>query len=160
MNIRMQAVGNRGKARYLGWICALVVGCWSSAALATDPIYTPLFSRVASGGYDVVAYFTEQKPVKGRAKFKTGYMDAEWHFASQENLDRFIAEPAAYAPQYGGYCAYAVAHGSTAKTDPLAWTVHNGKLYLNYNKQIGKRWGADKDRLIVQGDANWPEVLR
>lgn len=159
MKTGMHAGGNRGKVRYLRWICVLVVASWASATLAKDPIYTPLFSRIASGGYDVVAYFTEQKPVKGSAKFTTKYMGAKWHFASQEHLDRFIAEPDAYAPQYGGYCAYGVAHGSTAKTDPFAWDLYNGKLYLNYNKAVGKRWRADKDRLIAQGDANWPEVL-
>ena len=132
----------------------------STAAWAKeDPIYTSYFSSAAAGGYDVVAYFTEARPVEGKKAFTTKYKDADWSFASQENLDKFTANPEMYAPQYGGYCAWAVSQGGTASGDPLLWTVHNDKLYLNYDKQINDRWSADKDRLIVDGDKNWPSVL-
>ena len=88
------------------------------AFAAKDPIYTSLFSKNAAGGYDVTAYFSENKPVKGKKKFNTSYMGANWLFASQENLDLFLADPEKYAPQYGGYCAWAAAGGYTAKGDP------------------------------------------
>ncbi len=124
-----------------------------------DPIYTSYFSSDAAGGYDVVAYFTEARPVEGNKAFKTKYKDANWLFASQENLDKFAANPEMYAPQYGGYCAWAVAKGTTASGDPLLWTVHNDKLYLNYNQDVNNRWRADMDKLIISGDENWPTVL-
>ena len=124
-----------------------------------DPIYTSYFSSVAAGGYDVTAYFSEGKPVKGKKKFKTKHLGADWYFANRENLDKFTANPEGYAPQYGGYCAWAVSQGTTASGDPLLWTVHNDKLYLNYDKKINDRWAADMDRFIVDGDKNWPAVL-
>ncbi|MGI9311627.1 MAG: YHS domain-containing (seleno)protein, partial [bacterium] len=101
----------------------------------------------------------EVAPVKGKKNFKTQYMDANWLFASQENLDKFLAEPEKYAPQYGGYCAWAVAQGKTASGDPLLWTVHDDKLYLNYDQEINERWRADMENFIVAGDGNWPAVL-
>jgi len=123
------------------------------------PVYTSYFSNVAAGGYDVTAYFTEAKPVKGKKAFKTEYMGVDWHFSSRENLDKFTGNPDKYAPQYGGYCAWAVAQGDTASGDPLQWTVHDGKLYLNYNKKINNRWRADMEKFIADGDKNWPAVL-
>lgn len=130
-----------------------------AASAKEDPIYTSYFSSAAAGGYDVTAYFTEARPVKGQKAFKTEYQGADWLFASQANLDKFTANPEMYAPQYGGYCAWAVSQGDTASGDPLLWTVHQSKLYLNYNKETNKRWSADKDKLIVDGDKNWPSVL-
>ncbi|WP_423909183.1 YHS domain-containing (seleno)protein [Candidatus Spongiihabitans sp.] len=124
-----------------------------------DPIYTTYFSSVAAGGYDVTSYFSEAQPIKGEKAFKMEYMDADWYFANQENLDKFIQNPQRYAPQYGGYCAWAVSQGSTASGDPLLWTIHEDKLYLNYNHEINHRWSSDKERLIVEADKNWPTVL-
>ncbi len=132
----------------------------STSALAKeDPIYTSYFSNNGAGGYDVTAYFSESKPVKGKKAFTTRYKDADWLFASQENLDKFVSDPEKYAPQYGGYCAWAVSQGSVASGDPLLWTVHNDKLYLNYNKKINTKWASDMDNLISTGDKNWPSVL-
>lgn len=132
---------------------------FSSQALAKSPIYTSYFSDTAVSGYDTVAYFTENKPVEGDSKYSAEYQGAEWHFSSQKNLDAFKADPAKYAPQYGGYCAWAVAKNNTAKGDPMQWAIHNGKLYLNYNAEIRSKWFADKDALIVTADKNWPSVL-
>lgn len=142
-----------------GVLAAAAMMLPGTAWSAEDPIYTGSFSNVAAGGYDVTAYFTEAKPVKGKKAFRTEYKGADWYFASQENLDKFTGNPEMYAPQYGGYCAWAVAQGSTASGDPLQWTVHNDKLYLNYDKEVNERWSADKDRFIVDGDKNWPSVL-
>ncbi len=125
-----------------------------------DAVYTGRFSNVALQGYDTVAYFTVGEPTKGDSDFSTTYEGAEFHFASQENLDLFLADPAKYAPQYGGYCAWAVAQGQTAKGDARRWAVVDGKLYLNYNKGIQKKWDKDRAGFITGADTNWPTVLQ
>ncbi|MEE9358919.1 MAG: YHS domain-containing (seleno)protein [Hyphomicrobium sp.] len=129
------------------------------AAEAAPPVYTGIVKGVAVGGYDPVALFTDGKPVKGNKDLTTNYDGATWRFASAANRDAFQADPAKYAPQYGGYCAYAVSKGSTAKGDPQAWTVHDGKLYLNYNKNVRAMWAKDIPGNVKKGDANWPAVL-
>jgi YHS domain-containing protein len=111
------------------------------------------------GGYDPVAYFTQNKPVEGSADITTEYMGATWRFASAENRDSFVADPKRYAPQYGGYCAFAVSSGYTAKGDPQAWSVVDGKLYLNYSKGVRDRWEQDIPGHISKADGNWPAVL-
>jgi YHS domain-containing protein len=138
--------------------CAL--GLWSASAIAKDAVvYTGLFSKVAVSGYDPVAYFTDQKPIKGDAKFATSYKNVQWHFASADNRDKFMAAPERYAPQYGGYCAWAVAQGSTASGDPQYWKIVNDKLYLNYDAQVQKKWETNNPVFIQQADKNWPTVL-
>jgi len=136
----------------LGILFALSIG---AQAQKIKPIYTPTFSNVAIKGYDTVSYFTEKKAVKGNKQFTTKYKGADWHFSSATNLELFKANPEKYAPQYGGYCAYAVSQGYTAKIDPSQWTVLNDKLYLNYNKKINKQWTANRDNFIVDADKNW-----
>lgn len=126
---------------------------------AADPIYTGTFSNKAVGGHDVVAYFNAGGPVKGSKKHATSWMGARWLFASAANLAAFEANPERYAPQYGGYCAYAVSKGATASGDPDNWSIVDGKLYLNYNDDVQATWEADIPRYIRAADANWPEVL-
>lgn len=115
--------------------------------------------RLMIDGYDPVTYFTEGKPVKGLKEFEYQWMEATWRFASKENLELFKKEPEKYAPQYGGYCAYAVSQGYTAKVDPEAWDIVDGKLYLNYSKSVRKKWREKRDEYIILADKNWP-VLR
>jgi YHS domain-containing protein len=122
-------------------------------------VYTATFSSLAVGGYDAVAYFKAGKPVEGTAAFSTDYKGATWHFASKENLDAFKANPIAYAPQYGGYCAWAVAQGGTASGDPLLWKIVGGKLYLNYDQGVQAKWEKDIPGFIAKADKNWPSVL-
>ncbi len=124
------------------------------------PIWTSFGSNLAIGGYDPVAYFTLGRPTQGVATFKTTYQGAEFRFATAANRAAFIANPARYAPQFGGYCAWAVSQGYTAGVDPNAWAVVDGKLYLNYNRTIQARWQADRANLIVVGHQNWPSVLK
>ena len=131
----------------------------STHAIALDPTYTALFSSEAIKGYDTVAYFTENKPVKGKSEFSTEYNEATWLFSSKENLDLFLGDPEKYAPQYGGYCAYAVAKGSTASIKPELFTIHEGKLYLNYNNSINDKWNANKENFIADADKNWQELI-
>jgi YHS domain-containing protein len=123
------------------------------------PIWTNFGSNVAIRGYDLVAYFTAGRPTAGSATFKATYQGAEFHFANAANRAAFLANPARYAPQFGGYCAWAVSQGYTAGIDPTAWAIVDGKLYLNYNRTIQSRWQADRANLIVAGNRNWPNVL-
>ena len=129
----------------------------SPAFAMTPEIYA--VDGVALEGYDPVAYFKEETDVKGSSAYSTSWKGAEWHFASAENLADFEADPEAFAPQYGGYCAYAVSKGYTAKTDADAWTIHDGKLYLNFNKSVRRRWLKDVPGHVASADANWPAVL-
>ena len=114
---------------------------------------------VAIKGYDPVAYFTEQKPVMGSAEFEYIWNGAKWRFATGEHLALFNADPEKYAPQYGGYCAYAVSQGKTADIDPEAWAVYNGKLYLNLNKDVRRLWDKNRKNYVRKADENWPRML-
>jgi len=131
----------------------------SAPSFAAEPaVYTSWKDNVGAGGYDVVSFFSGV-PLEGKPEFTADYMGAEWKFSTQANLDLFMTNPEAFAPQYGGYCAWAIAKGKLAKGRPAHWNVENGKLYLNYNKRIKKRWEKDKQAFITQGDAMWPSVL-
>jgi hypothetical protein len=109
----------------------------------------------ALGGYDVVAYFTENLPREGNPAFTTMHAGAKWQFVTAENRDVFIKDPEKYMPQYGGYCAWAVGHNYTANGDPEAWKIVGGKLYLNYNKSVQTKWAEDIPKFIADGDKNW-----
>jgi YHS domain-containing protein len=130
-----------------------------TASAREAEIYTGTFSSLAVGGYDTVAYFKAGKPVKGAAEFETQYKGAIWRFASKENLDAFRANPLAFAPQYGGYCAWAVSQGYTASGDPLVWKIVGGRLFLNYDKSVQRTWEKDIPGNIAKADKNWPGVL-
>lgn len=129
------------------------------AAAARAPVYTGLFGSVALNGFDPVAYFSEGRPVEGSKAFTATWNGATFRFASAANRDRFVATPEAFAPQYGGYCAWAVANGYTASGDPKVWKIVNGKLYLNYNAEVADRWSKDIPGNIARANANWPKVL-
>lgn len=140
-------------------LCFLAV---SARSIAEDP---PVFSKkdnIAVRGADVVAYFDlapSQPSVKGNSKFSTKWNGATWYFSSENNLKKFTASPKSYAPQYGGYCAFAVSHGFTKSTDPDAWYIEDGKLYLNFSRRVQKKWLKDVPGNIVKADKNWPKVL-
>ncbi len=114
---------------------------------------------LAISGHDPVAYFTQGAPVKGQSVHALIWNGAEWRFASAANRAAFDQDPTAYAPQFGGYCAYAVARNYTAKTEPDAWHIHEGRLYFNYNKRVRTLWRRDVPGEIARGNANWPAVL-
>lgn len=113
---------------------------------------------VAISGYDPVAYFTENRAVEGSDAYTADHGGATYRFSTAANRDAFVADPDRYAPQYGGYCAYAVANGYTAKIDPEAYSVVDGKLYLNFSKSVRQRWSKDIPGHIASGDANWPKL--
>src|SRR4029453_14112062 len=113
---------------------------------------------VALHGYDPVAYFKNSQPVKGAAVYTAEYKGSTFRFASQANPDAFVADPTKYAPQYGGFCAYGAASGYKAAIDPAAFSVVDGKLYLNYNRSVQKEWNKDVPGFIAKADKNWPTV--
>lgn len=113
---------------------------------------------LALQGFDAVAYFKENLPREGKPEFTTEYNGAKWQFVSAENRDAFVKEPAKYAPQYGGYCAWAVSHGYTADIDPQTGKVVDGKLYLNYNPDVAQKWQQDIPKYINDGDQNWKNL--
>ena len=138
----------------------LAAGALATPALAgKSPVYTGLVAGTAVGGYDPVAYFTKGKPVRGSSAHTLRHQGVKWKFSSAENLAAFKANPGKYAPAFGGYCAWAVSQGYTAKGDPRAWKIVGGKLYLNYNRSIQKRWEKKQSAHIRAGNANWPKVL-
>ena len=110
-------------------------------------------------GYDVVSYFTDGKPAKGDRSHAVMWKGAMWYFSSRKNRSAFEMNPVAYAPQYGGYCAWAVSRGYTASVVPEAWQIVDNRLYLCYSLSVRDRWSRDIPGNIASGDANWPKVL-
>lgn len=125
---------------------------------AIEPVYSDFFGK-AIKGYDTVAYFTQGKATKGDGDFTYEWNGGKWYFSTEQNLQEFIQNPEKYAPQYGGYCAWAVSNGYTAKIDPYAWHIHDGKLYLNYSKSVQSTWQNDIPGNIAKADSNWPHLL-
>lgn len=143
---------------------AMIFASMGAPAFAASPIYTGRIKGVALGGYDAVAYFTQKAAVKGDKQFAASFMGATWWFSSEANMKMFEASPKKYAPQYGGYCAYAAAKGALATGDPEAWTVYNGKLYINFSKSVRDIWSQDIPGNVAKADANianlianWPD---
>ena len=132
----------------------------TSAATAAPRHYTGYVRGVAVGGYDPVAYFTLGKATKGSTAFSTKWDGVTWRFANARNLEKFVQTPHKYAPQYGGYCAYAVGTGTLAKGNPNNWKIVNGKLYLNITRDIQNTWERKRSHYIKQGDKNWPRVIK
>jgi YHS domain-containing protein len=129
------------------------------AASKPAPTVYSASDGLAAGGYDVTAYFTQGKPVRGSATHELMLRGVTWRFASADSKARFQANPAAYAPQFGGYCAWAVSQGYLASGDPEQWKIVDGKLYLNFNARAKELWEADQADSILRGQANWPVVL-
>lgn len=113
-------------------------------------------------GYDTVSYFQQESPLKGVEEFSFEYKGATWLFANEENLNLFKQNPEKYIPQYGGWCAYGVAHANDfVETDPKkAHTIVDGKLYLNYSKSIKEKWQEDTEENIKIANKNWPILLK
>lgn len=137
--------------------CLLLLG--PVQAFADSPtIYTSWKNNLAVSGYDPVSFFSG-KPNQGKAKYSYDYQGAEWRFSTRGNLELFKTNPDAFLPQYGGYCAWAIAKGKLAKGSPKHWTVEDGKLYINFNARIKRRWEKDVSGFIEQADLEWPDIL-
>jgi len=140
---------------------------FSTAAFSAEPPINTLKNSffnsrtdTAINGYDTVAYFTQNKPVKGLDSLVYDWMGAKWKFATAANLELFKAKPETYAPQYGGYCAYGVTQGYLVKVDPAQFTVRDGKLYLNYDADVQAKWSKDIPGYIQQADAKFRALLK
>jgi hypothetical protein len=131
----------------------------SPVQAAERPVNSSTFGRVAIEGYDPVAYFKDSAPAKGLRSITAEWRGAHWRFATEENRAAFQAEPERFAPQYGGYCAWAVSQGYTASIDPEAWHIRDGRLYLNYSPEVQQRWLESVEDRIREGDANWPKLI-
>jgi YHS domain-containing protein len=110
---------------------------------------------LAIKGYDPVAYFTIGKALKGNESFTFPWHDMTWHFSTQENRDLFAASPEKYAPQYDGYCSWALTEARKAVTDPEVWKIVDGKLYLQCSKSALEKWSKDIPGNIKKADENW-----
>jgi hypothetical protein len=154
---------NRTRSEEL-FLLILVIGLFSLAGdmnvLAQDhkQIVNKDPSNIAIKGYDPVAYFTENRPVKGKPEFEYPWQGARWLFSSASNRDLFAGDPKRYAPQYGGFCAGAMAAGRVASVDPEAWKIVRGKLYLGYSKSVSEKWYKKAEENIVKGDENWKKL--
>jgi len=116
-------------------------------------------SEAAVGGYDVVSYFRGNgAPVKGTKKFAAKHDGAVYHFATAANARAFKKDPAAFAPKFGGHCAWAMSRGSLAPGDPTIYKIVDGKLYLNFNKQVQKTWLGDIPGFIYKANIEWPKI--
>lgn len=113
----------------------------------------------AMAGYDPVSYFDSAVPVRGEPSIAVMWKGAQWHFASQENRERFESNPRAFAPQFGGYCSYAMANGVLKSTDPMAWQVVDGRLYLTHSPAVERIWEQDRSANIHLAEENWPVIL-
>ncbi|MFT5115728.1 MAG: YHS domain-containing protein [Parasphingorhabdus sp.] len=130
----------------------------ASLAWASDNQKTNHQNGVALAGYDAVAYFQQAKAVPGNVDINSEWNGVSWQFSSQENKQLFIKNPQKFAPQYGGFCAYAASKGALANVDPTAWTIHNERLYLNFSHQVKEIWSQEKDQNISKADQNWPAL--
>ncbi len=129
----------------------------SQGEAATKPkVYVA--EGIAIGGADPVAYFTDESYVPGSAAHTYEWQGAAWQFANAENRDLFASNPEEFAPAYGGYCAWAVGQNALAAIDPNAWSIVDGKLYLNANQRIQERWSKDIPGNIALAEENWPAL--
>jgi len=130
----------------------------SSLSFATNIEVNANDNDIAIKGYDTVSYFTKNTPTKGSAKYTAAYNGAIYQFSTADNRDLFQSEPSKYAPQYGGYCAMGVAMNKKFDTDPTAWHIREGKLYLNLNKDVQKQWATDIPGYIDTAQENWSGI--
>ena len=142
------------KTRYL---FGLLIVATLSACSESAEIYTT-DDGIAINGYDAVAYFTDKTHTVGKPEFEYSWKGAMWRFSNRKHLDDFRSNPDMYAPQYGGYCAFGMSNGYKATTSPDAWSVVDGKLYLNYNQDVRSEWLPKNEQLIVKADSNWSTI--
>lgn len=143
------------------FVAPSVLACGATCLAFTgekDPVYTAFLTNTAVDGYDPVSFF-DGEGVKGSREHEIDFKGATFRFATMKNRERFRADPDRYAPQYGGYCAWAVSQGYTAPGRSDFASVHDGKLYLNYDAKVQETWNEDRDGFVLLADENWPDVL-
>ena len=143
-------------------VSLLISTSMSGTAFAgSKPLVNTLGSPgIAIKGYDPVAYFEKGGPRKGKAQFSLQHGGVRWRFESAENMAKFQADPSKYTPAYGGYCAYGVAQGYLVKIEPDAWSIRDGKLYLNYDKSVQRLWEKRPERYISKANTKWPKLTK
>ena len=127
---------------------------------AADPINASFWGNKAIDGYDSVAYHLQKKAVVGSKKFSYEWKGAFWLFSNSKNRELFKKEPKKFAPEYGGYCAWAAAQGKLADTDPKLFDLYEGKLYLNYNRKTQSDWRKDKKNMVLKGNKLFPSLIK
>jgi YHS domain-containing protein len=139
----------------------IAVGVPAHAIKQTGGEYNTLYAGLGAKGYDVVAYFTDGRPVIGNDRHVVEYGGVKWQFASREHRDAFAADPVRYLPQYGGFCAWGVSQGALYDVDPVnGWKVVDGKLYLNFNSDINATFAGDPKGFIAKANGNWGNLNR
>jgi len=141
-------------------ITILILISINHSVLAKNGINADSKSGLAIQGYDAVAYFKQSQPQRGDEAFSHEYKGVTWRFANQHNLQSFIDTPEDYIPQYGGFCAFAASRNAIASVDPKAWTIDEGKLYLNYSLGVRNKWRGDQKSNIKKADGFWPELVK
>ena len=145
-------------AKIAAFSIATVFAVPVTSALAVDEHF--IDDAAVVGGYDVVAYHTAGKPTKGSADFSATYQGATWHFASAENQALFKADPAKYAPAYGGWCSAGASKGKKVPTKPDLWAIVDGQLYLNSSPAAhNDLFLADTETVIRKGETNWKTIF-
>lgn len=140
----------------IGLVSGMMLACGATPA-AQPPVFAT--ERGAIDGVDPVAYFVEHRAIPGKPDIGFDWNGAHWLFSNAENRARFEEDPEAFAPRFGGYCAYGVASGYAVKSDPNAWTVSQGRLYLNYDAETMTEWRSDQASSIATANEKWPGVL-
>jgi YHS domain-containing protein len=132
----------------------------SVSTFAGDLVNVSGASRVALNGFDTVAFFADSKPVNGSPSIHAEYQGATYFFASEQHKQRFVSNPAMYAPQFGGYCAFGVAVNQLFPVDINTWQIRDGKLYLNLNPEILKMFNAEFKANVAKAEQNWPGLVK
>lgn len=155
-------IGSRVAVAVVAAVVALAgIATQAGAVKTTGHEYNTLYAGLGAKGYDVVSYFTDDKATMGSSDFTHAYGGVTWQFASKEHRDLFAKSPAKYAPQYGGFCTWGVAKGKLFDVDPVnGWTIHDGKLYLNFNAEVNGMFAGDKAGFIAKADRNWGQLDR
>ncbi len=151
------------KLAVIGVVC-ISLGIWLGAGLQAAPKNNPYLwnsngKGVVLDGYDVVAYFTKKRALKGNVKYQKKYKSGTFYFSSATNLESFEKEPEKYIPQYGGNCAYATWKNGLTKADPRIFKVRNGKLFLNYNRSVEVAFFRSYKESRPKADKNWPGIV-
>ncbi len=141
------------------WLSGAVLAAPMALADTARPINT-LGSRegIAIRGYDPVAYFRDGGPRRGKPEFSVSHGGATWRFASAEHKALFEADPQRYLPAYGGFCAYGTSRGYLVKIEPEAWSIVDGRLYLNYDLDVRTTWLENTRKFIARAEGNWPRL--
>lgn len=137
-------------------LCSVVAFSHVGAAV----VFWQDHDKVTLGGYDPVSYFEAEEPQQGIEELQVRWQGVIWRFANENFRGLFIQDPLKYAPQYGGFCAFAMAYGKAVKADPLVFEVYNGRLYLNVNAEAQQKWQQNRDQYVLQANYQWNKLTR